>query len=109
MRSDLATLVETEARLDAALSDARARGDAMREAARTAAAAAAASLDAELVAERDRLAAEIAQATRERIVAIEQAAVVDVARYDALTGIALDELAERLAQRLVAIVHEEAT
>lgn len=108
-RSELAVLVETEARLDRALVDARLIAESARALARQRADEAAAAQEAELARERERIATEIEAATRARIAELARTARDAVARYDAVRGPRLAEIARRVAARLVAIANEEAT
>jgi len=104
--SELATLVETEARLDRALADARGIADATRAAAQQAAEAATAALDAEIARARERLAAEIATRTHDELAAIDDAARADVARFAAVRGDALAAIARALVDRIAASASE---
>jgi len=106
--SDLAALVDAEARLDRALADARASAQAVRDAARRRADDAAAVLDAEIEHERARLATEIAAATDAQLAAIADRTRAELARYETVRGDVLDDLARRLADRLVAVALDEA-
>lgn len=104
-RSDLVALVETEARLDRALADARARARALIETARRAADA---SLrDEELAEQRDRIAMNIDAARTAQIAAISEQARADQARCAALDGPALAALAHRLGLQLIEVALDE--
>jgi len=107
MQSELAVLVETEARLDRALGAARASADRARAAARERAAQAAEDHAAELAREQERIAAEVRAQTQARIAALEEAAARTTARYEAVRGERLDYIAHRVALRLVELVLEE--
>jgi hypothetical protein len=107
-RSELAVLVETEARLDRALADAHAHAHAMRDAARRRADEAAAGLETELTRARRRIATEIETATAARVREIGEAADAEVGRYEAVRDERLDRIARRVAERLVELVAAEA-
>lgn len=107
-RSDLAVLVEAEARLDRQLADARARAAALQDEAERRAAQAAAAVAAAIETERTRIAVEIERDTHERVRAIEQAAHDDVARFDAIRDDRAATRAREVAEQLVALVREEA-
>jgi hypothetical protein len=104
----LASLVEVEARLDRMVADARAAATATCEAARRRAEATAATLDAEIEREDARLAAEIAAATDAQVSTIATTTRAEIARFEAIEGVTLAELARRVAARLVALALEEA-
>jgi len=106
-RSELAAVVEAEARLDRAIADARAAADAGREAAHRQARAAAADGAHAQDRERTRIVAEVDRAATEEVRAAEAATRARIARYAALRGPALDELVQRLALELVAIAAED--
>lgn len=99
----LSALVDTEARLDHELENARVRADAMRAAARQRAMAAAAALDGELEVERAHAIAAIETATSREIAGIELEARASVTRFDAVVGETLQALARRLADRVIQI------
>ncbi len=105
--SELAALVETELRLDAAVASARRAALDAREAARAEAQQAAARLDADIERERVRIANAAIADTAERERTIEALAGAAVARYDAIAGDAVERLAPVLARRLLAILEEE--
>jgi len=98
---DLAALIETEARLDRVLAEARSEAAVIRADARRAAADAEAALAAELARARAAIADEIAGATAARVRAAEADARGELGRHDAVRGDALDRLGRRLAARLV--------
>ena len=102
-QSELASLVETESRLDGQLASARHAADVAREAARARALAAEHALDDRLAHERTSIAATIAAETTAREAAIEGTAAAAITRYDAVRDEALANLARRLAERLVAM------
>ena len=104
--SELATLVETEARLDRALADARARAAGVIEDARRRGAAIEASLQAALAEECARVATAATAASAAQRLAIASAARAEIARFDALRDEALAPLASALAARLVALARE---
>jgi vacuolar-type H+-ATPase subunit H len=107
--SKLAALVDTEARLDRALDDARSAAATAVAAARRRAEASAASIDSELIHERIRIADEVVGATAAQIQAIAQNTRDQVSRYDAVRGDALGEIAHALAARLAALALDEGT
>jgi len=100
-RSELAVLIETEARLDRELAAARAQGERLRRAALDGAAVANAALDDELARERARITAELAAAADALERATVEQARAEVARFDAVRGERLERVARRLAERLV--------
>jgi hypothetical protein len=100
-RSELAVLIETEARLDRELAAAREHGERLRRAARERAAAAAAALDDELARERARITTELAAAADVVERATVEQARAEVARFEAVRGERLERVARRLAERLV--------
>jgi F0F1-type ATP synthase membrane subunit b/b' len=104
----LSTLVDTEAKLDRDLANARARADAMRTAARQRAETAAAALDDELELERARAIAAIEAATAREIHDIEQDAGARVARFEAVYGDSLHALARTIADRVIEIALDDA-
>ena len=104
----LHALVDAEAKLDRDLADARATADGMRAAARQRADSAAAALDGELELERARAIASIEAATAREIREIADDARTRGARYDAIRGEALAELARTLAARVIEIALAEA-
>ena len=105
--SELATLVETELRLDGAVASARQAAQDAREAARAEARARAAEVDAKIERDRIRIASTVAAETRERERTIEARAAAAIARYEAIAGDALDRFVHVIAQRLLAILEEE--
>ncbi|HEY5948554.1 MAG TPA: hypothetical protein VIV40_23845 [Kofleriaceae bacterium] len=107
MRSDLAVLVETEARLDREVADARAKAAALEEQTRGRVQAAEAELAVQLERERIRIAAEVERDTSARIAEIEQTAVRDVQRFAAIRDKPAELIARRIAAQLIAIVTEE--
>lgn len=104
--SELATLVETEARLDRALADARDRAASAIAAARQRAQEADTSTDAALVEERARVARDADAATAAALAAIEAAARMEITRFDALRGELLAPITRALVTRLVALALE---
>ena len=105
--SELAVLVETEARLDRELADARQKAEALRDAGRQRAERALATLEAEAVFERTRISTEIEAATVARVRAVEEAADAAIARFEAIRGEELARIARRLVDDIVALVREE--
>ncbi|MGE0397395.1 MAG: hypothetical protein AB7T06_11785 [Kofleriaceae bacterium] len=105
--SELTTLVETEARLDAAVASARIAAEATRAAARERARVALEELEQAIEARRARTEQAIADETRDREQASERCAHDEIARFDAVRGERLDAIAQELARRLVAIAMEE--
>jgi hypothetical protein len=105
--SELATLVETERRLDAAVASAREAARSAREAAHADARAAAADLDARIERERVRIANAVAAELAEREHRLEAHAIAMIARYEAIAGDAADRLAQVLAGRLLSLLEEE--
>lgn len=107
-RSDLAVLVETEARLDRELAAARAEAEQLVEAARARVTAAGQALAAEIEAEQARAAAEIERDTLAQLRAIDDEARREVQRFESIRGERADAIARQLADRLVAFVRTEA-
>lgn len=105
--SELATLVETETRLDEAVASARKAADAARADAQRRAALAVAQLEESIERERGRIADALALETAHHERVIEEQALAAIARFDAIRGDVLDRLARDLAGRLLAIVQEE--
>ena len=105
--SDLAVLVETEARLDRALADARAQAAAIREAARDRAKAASQALDGMLDRERARITAAVAASTEAQLAAIATKARGQITCFEATRAERLDPIARELASRIVALALEE--
>jgi hypothetical protein len=105
--SELATLVEAEQRLDAALGDARRHADSIRALANQRAATMVARVDESIAAERARIAADIAAATSARVREIEDRARAEVAHYDAVQGEHLDAIAATIATRIAETVLAE--
>lgn len=106
--SELASLVDAEARLDRMLEVAREAASAERAAAHHRAELAAASLAIEIERERDRVATALAAATDAQVLEIVGGARAECARFDAVVGEALGALAHRLSQRLATLALEEA-
>ena len=100
---ELATLVETEALLDRALAAARDEVAAMRADAERRASELIGGVEAEIRSLRAELAATIEREAKAALHTLNADAAVQVARYEAMTGTALDPIADRLAERLVAI------
>ena len=107
--SGLSALVDAEARLDRALSDARAEAEALRAAAHERANHAADILDAELDRERARTASAIEAATARELRELAEDARTQAARFDAIAGDRLHALAADIAHRLVEIALAEAS
>lgn len=105
--SELATLVETEVRLDTAIASARKAADAICAAARERARVATAELEHALEVERARIADAIAAETAAHVGAVEEHALAAIARFDAVHDDVLRRLADRLARRLLAMAQEE--
>lgn len=108
-RSELALLVETEARLDRELAAARERAAALHEAARRRVEQAEATLAAEITAERARIATEIEHATASQLREMADAAQRDITRFDAIAGERATEVARRIAVQWVAAIVAEDT
>ncbi len=106
-RSDLAVLVETEARLDRELAGARTKAEQIEQAARERVDAAARALAAEIATAQARAAAEIEQETLAQLRAIEDEARREVQRFDAIRGERAEAIARQIADRLVALVRAE--
>jgi acyl-CoA reductase-like NAD-dependent aldehyde dehydrogenase len=105
--SELATLVETETRLDEAVASARRAAEDARAAAHRRAALAVAQLEEAIERERGRIAEALALETAHHERVIEEQALAAIARFEAIRGDVLGRLARDLAQRLLAIVQEE--
>lgn len=108
-RSELALLVETEARLDRELAAARERAAALHEAARRRVEQAEATLAAEITAERARIATEIEHATAAQLREMADAAQREITRFDAVAGEQATEVARRIAAQWVAAIAAEDT
>lgn len=106
-RSELAVLVSTEARLDEALRDARAKAAAVVEAARRRAEAGDAAVAHEIAAQEARIAAECAAEVARQRSAIDDAARAEIARYEAVRGDALEGLVCAVVAELAAIAATE--
>jgi hypothetical protein len=106
-RSDLAVLVETEARLDRELAGARTKAEQIEQAARERVDAAAQALAAEIASAQARAATEIEQDTLAQLRAIDDEARREVQRFDAIRGERAEAIARQIADRLVALVHAE--
>ncbi len=104
--SGLATLVETEARLDRALAEAREGAQALRARARLRAETAAADLDAEIEGERARVAAAIEAETQIRLAALVARTTGELARFEVVRGEVLSSVVHDLVERLVALALE---
>ena len=96
-RSELAVLVETEARLDRAIATARQAASDARDGAVQRARDALRVLDETLAREEAKIVAAIAAETTARIAAIDLDAQRATARYEAVQG---DEIARLLSRRL---------
>jgi vacuolar-type H+-ATPase subunit H len=105
--SELATLVETESRLDTAVASARKAAEDICAAARERARVATAQLEHALEGERARIADAITTETAAHVRAVEEHALAAIARYEAVHDEVLQRLAERLARRLLAMAQEE--
>lgn len=108
-RSELASLVDTEARLDRELAAARERAAALCEAARHRVEQAEATLAAEIAAERVRIASEIEHATTAQLREIADAARRDIARFEAVAGARAADVAGRIATHWIATLVAEDT
>lgn len=102
-RSELGVLVDAEQRLDRAIEDARAEARLLREAAEQRAAHAREELAIAVTVECERVEGAVQAEAAERIARIEADARALAARYGALRGAALDELAREIEERLVAM------
>lgn len=105
MASELAVLVEAEARLDRELAAARADGERVEQAARERIAAADAALAAEIARQQAEVAAAIEQRTSAQLAALDAEAAATIARYAATD---VDAIAERVLADLLALVRQEA-
>lgn len=106
-RSDLALLVETEARLERDLATARETAAALEQQARERVDQAAAALVAAITDERTRIAAQIERETAARIAGLDVATARESARMAAVTGERADAIAQRIAEQVVALVLAE--
>jgi hypothetical protein len=106
--ADLAAVVATEARLDRELGEARATATALLAAARARAEEAAAALADQRAATRARIDAEIAAETEAHVAAVTATGLAEAARHDAICGARLVALGAWLAERVVALVLEDA-
>jgi capsule polysaccharide export protein KpsC/LpsZ len=106
-RSELAALVETEARLDHELATARARAALLIEQANARVEAAAAALAAERTAARARIEAEVDRVASTRIRELEDSCARDLARLAAVRGERAEAIAHRIIEQLVAFVLAE--
>jgi peptidoglycan hydrolase CwlO-like protein len=109
MKTDLAVLVDVEARLDRELADARAAAAALEDAARTHVGEAAAALAAEIAADQARIAAAIERDTAAQLRAIDEAARRQVEMFEAIRGDREAAIAREVADELVALVNAEVT
>jgi F0F1-type ATP synthase membrane subunit b/b' len=109
LASGLATLVETEARLDLALAQAREAAQGLRHQARQRAENAAALLDAEITRERAHAAAQVEAETQARLATIAEHARAELARYEAVRGEVLGTIVKDLVERLVVLALEVPT
>jgi hypothetical protein len=106
MQSDLALLVDTEARLDRDLAAARAKVAALEHAANERMAEADVGFAAQLEAERIRIATDSERETAQRIREIEDAARVAVARFTAIRDDRADAIARRIVEQLIALAED---
>jgi hypothetical protein len=106
-RSELASLVETEARLDRELAAARARAALLQEQANARASEAAGALAAELAVACARIEDEVNRAATARIRELEGACARDTARFASVRDERADAIARRIADQLVALVLAE--
>ena len=106
--SELALLVEAEARLDRELADARREAAAIERTARERVEAAAAALAEQLAAERARVSAEVETETATRLAAIHAEASAEIERFEAVRGPRAAAIAAGVVDALVARVHAEA-
>lgn len=98
---DLTDLIATERRLEQALADARAEADGLVAAARATAAVHDGNHAAALRIRRAEIDAEVDARAAHRLAAMQTLAREQLARLEALDGGALEQLARRVAQRLV--------
>lgn len=106
-RSELASLVATEARLDRELAAARERAAALHESARRRVEQVEATLAAEIAAERVRIASEIEHETAAQLREMSGTAQRDIARFDAVAGERAAEVAGRIASHWIATLVAE--
>ena len=106
-RSDLAVLVETEARLDRELALARDKAEALVNAARIRTSLAGANLAAEIANERERIAAQIDRETEQRVRAIEADTRAQIGTLDAIRDERAATHAREVIDELVAMVLAE--
>ena len=106
--SELAALVETEARLDAELAAARVTADRELDAARCRAAEIAASIDDRIAREHERIAAEVTAETSARLEEIREDERAQIARFDAVRGDRLAAIAKELVERVAQLALAEA-
>lgn len=107
--SELALLVEAEARLDRELADAREQATAIERAARARVEAAAAALADQLATERARVSAAVDADTTARLAAIEEEARDLMARFDAVSGSRAIEIATTVVDTIGARIRREAS
>jgi hypothetical protein len=106
-QSDLAVLVETEARLDREIARTRERAEAIVNAARIRTSLAGANLAAEIASDRERIAARIDHETEQRVREIEAEARAQIASLDAIRGEVAIAHARAVVEELVALVLAE--
>jgi hypothetical protein len=106
MQSDLEVLVDTEARLDRALADARAKAATLEQEAIDRVQQAAASRAAQLDAERIRIADAIEREMAVQIAELEQLAAEEIARFDTIRDERARALARHIAEQLIAFVED---
>jgi hypothetical protein len=106
--SELAVLVETEARLDDVVASARRAAEEAREAAQTRARVAQGRLEAQIALERARIASAVAAETAQLEKGIHERARARLQRYEAMRGPALADVAYELGRRLREIAMEDA-
>jgi hypothetical protein len=104
MPSELAILVEAEARLDREIGTARADGERLEQAARDRIATADAALAADIARQQAEVAAAIARRTEEQLAALDDDALRTIERY---TSANIDAVAERVLTELLALVTKE--
>ena len=105
--SELAVLVETESRLDRAIASARETAAKIVEAAKRSAADDARAAEDSIAGVRARIVHEVAAQTDHRVRTIAQTARDTCARYDAVHGERLAEIARRLARRVAELAEED--
>jgi vacuolar-type H+-ATPase subunit H len=106
--SELATIVETEARLDREVASARETAASIVEAARHGAADDARKTEEAIAALRTRVAQAVATETETRLRAIAVAARDTCARYAAVRDTRLTAIAQQLARRVAELAEEDA-